>query len=134
MSYAIKTIRQCLGNILIFLVVAVPLPCSADPGTLPITPAQAADNVGKQATVCGKVANTYYSRFVARQPTFINFGKPYPNHVFSVAISGEDRKNFEDRPEKLFENRNVCVTGLIELYDGKPLMAIKDQSQVQWND
>jgi len=98
-----------------------------------ITPFQAADRIGQQATVCGKVANTYYSCFVSRKPTFINFGKPYPDHVFSVAVMGEDRGNFDNCPEKMFAGRDVCVTGLIESYDGKPIMKVKDQSQVQWN-
>lgn len=99
-----------------------------------ITPEQAAAHVGEQQTVCGAVANTYYSCFVTDRPTFINFGKPYPDHVFSVAIMGKDRDKFESCPEKLFVGRSVCVTGLIETYDGKPIMVVKDQSQVRWTD
>ena len=99
-----------------------------------INPAQAVAAIGEERTVCGKVANTYYSCFVSGRPTFINFGKPYPDHVFSVAIMGEDRSHFGDCPEKLFTGRDVCVTGLIESYDDKPVMKVKDQSQVKWND
>lgn len=97
-----------------------------------LSPLQTSAHIGDMATVCGAVANTYHSRFVPRQPTFINFGKPYPDHVFSVVIAGEDRASFGDCPEKLFAGREVCVTGLIEEYDGKPLMTIKEQSQVEW--
>ena len=99
-----------------------------------IKPEQAAAMIGKTATVCGKVANTYYSCFVSKKPTFINFGKPYPDQVFSIAILAEDRGKFGDCPEKLFAGRDVCVTGLIESYKGKPVMKVKDQSQVKWND
>lgn len=110
------------------------LPCVAAPAEDSITPFQAAEKVGERATVCGKVANTYYSCFVSNKPTFINFGKPYPEHVFSVVIMGEDRGNFDNCPEKLFSGRDVCFTGLIESYDGKPVMKVKDQTQVQWQD
>jgi len=99
-----------------------------------ITPDEAAGHIGERQTVCGKVANTYYSCFVTGKPTFINFGKPYPNHVFSIVIMAEDRAKFDNCPEKMFSGRDVCVTGLIESYDGKPLMAVKDLSQVKWND
>lgn len=126
------------GFIVCSLIVALfsllPFPCLAADSGGPITPGQAAAMIGKQATVCGKVANTYYSCFVSKKPTFINFGKPYPDQVFSVAIMGEDRGNFGDCPEKLFAGRDVCVTGLIESYDGKPVMKVKDQTQVKWED
>ncbi len=112
-------------------VLALAWPCWAGDA---ITPEEAADHVGERQTVCGKVANTYYSCFVSGKPTFINFGKPYPEHVFSIAIMGEDRAKFDDCPEKMFSGRDVCVTGLIEDYDGKPIMAVKDPSQVEWND
>lgn len=110
------------------------LPCPAAPSGEPVNPFQASEMIGDQATVCGKVANTYYSCFVSEKPTFINFGKPYPDQVFSVVIMEEDRGNFGDCPEKLFAGRDLCVTGLIESYDGQPVMKVKDQTQVKWND
>lgn len=84
-----------------------------------LTPEAAKAHVGQTATVCGPVANTYYSRFVGGKPTFINFGRPYPNHVFSIAIMGVARAKYDNAPEKVFEGRKVCVTGLIEAYDTK---------------
>lgn len=108
--------------------------CFAAPPDDAITPFQAAEKIGETATVCGRVANTYYSRFVSRKPTFINLGKPYPDHVFSVVILGENRSEFGDCPEKFFAGRDVCVTGLIEAYEGKPVMKVKDKEQVEWND
>jgi len=133
-SHNLSVIRRRLCSFSVLLVLALPLPCPAAPPDGAISPGQAAEMVGKRVTVCGRVANTYYSCFVSKKPTFINFGKPYPDHVFSVAILGKDRDNFGDCPEKLFADRNVCVTGLIESYEGKPLMAVQNQTQVQWND
>ena len=100
----------------------------------PLTPEAAKAHVGQTATVCGKVANTYYSRFVEGKPTFINFGHPYPNHVFSIAIMGADRAKFDNAPEKVFEGKSVCVTGLIEAYDHKPLIVVRDKAQIRWQE
>ena len=99
-----------------------------------LTPEAAKAHVGQTATVCGKVANTYYSRFVEGKPTFINFGRPYPNHVFSIAIMGADRAKFDNAPENLFEGKSVCVTGLIEAYDNKPLIVVRDKAQIRWQE
>jgi hypothetical protein len=63
----------------------------------PLTPEAAKAHVGQSVTVCGKVANTYYSRFVEGKPTFINFGRPYPNHVFSIAIMGRGPRQVRQR-------------------------------------
>lgn len=99
-----------------------------------LTPEAAKAHVGQTATVCGKVANTYYSRFVEGKPTFINFGHPYPNHVFSIAIMGADRAKFDNAPEDLFEGKTLCVTGLIEAYDHKPLIVVRDKAQIRWQE
>jgi hypothetical protein len=100
----------------------------------PLTPEAAKAHVGQSVTVCGKVANTYYSRFVEGKPTFINFGHPYPNHVFSIAIMGADRAKFDNAPEDLFGGKSVCVIGLIEAFDNKPLIVVRDRAQIRWAD
>lgn len=153
LSFLLARWRQLSGPALLVILLAVPgrpaaaaggqeiLPPAPVPATSltpaptlspALTPAQAATAIGQVRTVCGRVANTYYSYLVPGRPTFVNFGKPYPEHVFSAAVPGADRGNFSDSPEKLFAGREVCVTGLIESYDGKPLMTVKDQSQVEW--
>lgn len=47
-------------------------------------------------------------------------GNSSPNHVFFIAIMGADRAKFDNAPETFFEDKSVCVTGLIEVYDTKP--------------
>lgn len=96
-----------------------------------LTPEQAAAHVGETKTVCGPVANTFYLCCFGGRPTFINFGKPYPEHVFSIAIMGESREKFDNCPEKMFAGKNLCVTGLIETYDDKPLIIVKEKEQIR---
>ena len=65
---------------------------SQAPDTL--TAAQAADNVGKIATVCDSVASTKYLARSKGKPTFLNLAEPYPDHIFTVVIWGRNRHRF----------------------------------------
>lgn len=94
---------------------------------LPSTPATVAAtdahmHIDEIRIVCGTVVD---ARWAGKgQPTFLNFGDRFPNHVFSVYIMFDARKSFRDElpqdPEKHYLHRHVCVTGKIEERDGKP--------------
>jgi hypothetical protein len=94
-----------------------------------ITPAQAKDYVGKQATVCGVVASANFAARSKRQPTFLYLDKPYPNHIFTAVIPIEDRPKF-GKPETL-KGRRVCVSGLVEDYRGKPQIVLEGAEQLR---
>ncbi|QWK20279.1 MAG: DNA-binding protein [Hydrogenobacter thermophilus] len=95
-------------------------------------PAEEAINyVGQKKTVCGVVASVKYARRVRGQPTFINLGKPYPNQDFTFVIWGEDRDKFSSLLEEIRPGRELCSTGLIKLYHGKPEMILSSPSQVK---
>jgi hypothetical protein len=51
----------------------------------------AAHHVGETATVCGVVASAKFDAGLQSQPTFLDFGKPYPDQVFTAVIFGDDR-------------------------------------------
>ncbi|HLK67494.1 MAG TPA: hypothetical protein VKU19_28855 [Bryobacteraceae bacterium] len=94
-----------------------------------IPSAQAKDHVGEMVTVCGKVADTRYLES-GRQPTFLNFDKRYPGHTFTGVIFGENRSKF-GAPEKEYLEKDICVSGKIELYNGKPQIVIADPGQIK---
>lgn len=95
-----------------------------------ITPVEAAAHIGKVATVCGYVAGTRYLTS-GRRPTFLNLGRPYPDHDLTVVIWGEDRAKFGEAPERAFRDKEICVIGLIELYNGKPQIAVSKPGAVR---
>jgi hypothetical protein len=68
----------------------------------------AANHVGETATVCGTVASANYAAGSRGSPTFLNLGKPYPNHVFTAVIWGSDRPKFgtlfRARPEVILHD------------------------------
>jgi len=92
--------------------------------------AEAAGHVGEIAEVCGRVASAAHIGAVDGEPTFLNFERPYPDQLFTVVIWGGTRARFEGRPERMFDGREVCVTGRIEEYNGRPQIVVDDPSQI----
>jgi micrococcal nuclease len=110
----------------IFLLGLVSLVCAQET----ITPEDAAKFIGQQKTICGKVASTHFAAKSKGQPTFINLDKPYPNQVFTVLIWGSDRGKFEKPPESLYSEKEICVTGMIKSYQGRPEIIVRDSAQI----
>ena len=86
--------------------------------------------VGEKATVCGSVVSTHYAVRTKGSPTFLNLDEPYPRHIFTILIWGSDRPKF-DEPEAKYENKRVCVTGLIKDYRGVPEVIVEQPSQIE---
>jgi DNA/RNA endonuclease YhcR with UshA esterase domain len=95
----------------------------------PLAPEDAAKHVGEKATVCGIVAGAKYAAQTGGRPTFLDFGKPYPDTIFTALILGSDRPKF-GTPEKTVQGKEVCVTGEIRLYNGKPEIILSDPKQL----
>lgn len=49
---------------------------------------KAKEYVGQEATVCGHVVSARYAAVSRGSPTFLNFERPYPDHVFTAVIWG----------------------------------------------
>jgi hypothetical protein len=95
----------------------------------PVSPEDAAKHVGQTATVCGVVAGAKYAAQVRGGLTFIDFGKPYPNAVFTALIFASDRAKF-GAPEKTLQGKQVCVTGQVRLYKGQAEIVLTDPKQL----
>jgi hypothetical protein len=94
----------------------------------PISPA-AASHLGETGTVCGVVASAKFAASSRSQPTFLDFGSPYPNAAFTAVIWGDDRPKF-GTPETALRGKRICVTGQISEYHGKPEIVLTDPSQL----
>lgn len=95
-----------------------------------ITADQANDFIGKVVEVCGEVASARYVQEIGGQPTFINLGQPHPDQHFTVVIWGDDRLRWRASPEQMYSNRNICVTGRIELHEGTPQIIAENPDQI----
>ena len=96
-----------------------------------ITPEEAKDNVGKKVTVCGKVKSTYKTNSINSNPTFIDFGKKYPNAIFTVVIWESALPKFSYVPKRKLKHKKICVTGTIKLYKGRPEIIVDDPGQIK---
>ena len=78
------------------------------------------DHAGQQATVCGQVDTARWIFDVPGHPTWLNFSRPYPNMTFTALIWGEERRAWPvgGKPEEIYLGKAVCVSGLVEAYDG----------------
>ena len=95
-----------------------------------LIPEEASRHINENATVCGLVASANYAVQAPTAPTFLNFGKPYPDQSFTAVIFESDRSKFGE-PEILMREKQVCVTGAIFLFEGKPAMIVRDPKQLQ---
>jgi hypothetical protein len=91
---------------------------------------EAKDHVGELATVCGGVASTRFAATTRGKPTFLNLDKPYPNQIFTVLIWGDSREKF-GTPEEKYRDKQVCVTGKITEYRGKPEIVVSDPRSIE---
>ena len=91
----------------------------------------AADHVGARGTICGPVVDTRYATSSNGKPTFLNFDRAYPDHTMVVVIWGSDRGAFPSNPQTYYKEKDVCATGLIESYKGKPEIVARDGDQLE---
>ena len=93
---------------------------------------KAKDHIGDRTTVCGPVAGTKYGATSRGNPTWLNIGKDYPSSErFVVIIWGENRGNFAQPPESYYLGKTICVTGLIQEYEGIPQIEVMAPDQIQ---
>ena len=89
-------------------------------------------HIGDSVHVCAKV---YGGRFVetgSGAPTYINLGAAYPEDLLTIVILGADRTKFNDRPEQSWKGRQICVSGVITEFRGKPQMIVTKTEQVSF--
>lgn len=103
---------------------------AAPPQEPPISTAEAAANLGKTRTVCGRVAATRWARGTSGQPTYLNFDRDFPDQTLAVVIWTEARKKFKLPPEETFRGKRVCVRGTIRKYHDKPEIEVEEPSQI----
>ena len=92
----------------------------------------AKDHIGDRATVRGPVVGAKYGVTSNGQPTWLNIGKDYPSSErFVVIIWGENRGNFPQPSESYYLGKTICVTGLIQEYEGIPQIEVTTPDQIQ---
>jgi len=91
----------------------------------------AAKHIGENVTICDKVYST--KLLYGPNLTFLDLGGQHPNQLVTLLIKGEDRSKFKGKPEDDYKGKNVCVTGTLVDYKGKPEIIISDPAQLKLN-
>ena len=92
-----------------------------------ITPAEAAQHVGHEVVVQGKVEQIVTALSLT---THINFGGRYPNQVFTGKIFKPSQGLFVGGV-KMYEGKVAEVQGVVRMYKGKPEIEITRPSQLR---
>ena len=85
-------------------------------------------HLDEKATVCSKVFGIKF--FDKSQMTLLNLGAAFPNSPLTVVILGKDLANFKVAPEKMYADKDICVTGTIKEFKGKTEIVVSDPSQI----
>lgn len=93
---------------------------------------EVAKHIGDSVTVCGNVSSVRFLETAKNTPTFINLGQPFPNHSLTIVIWSEVRKQFETAPEVLFKDKEMCVTGRVELYKESPQIVLRRKQDIKF--
>jgi hypothetical protein len=90
----------------------------------------AAKHEGDSVTICTKIFGARYFENGKGAPTLLNAGAKYPDAPLTVVIFGENRAAFANKPEEFYLEKNVCVTGRISMFKGKPQIVITKESEI----
>jgi|GEM_PF-474496 len=96
----------------------------------PISLSEVQNFVGDSVTVYGKVLTSKLISTSPNSPTLLNMGAAYPDQLLTLVIENKNRAYFSNTPETYYINKAISVTGKIELYNGKPQIAIHNKNQI----
>ena len=92
---------------------------------------KAKNHIGEYKIVCGKVKSTYLNRKIKGVPLYFNFARDYPNIPFTAIIwTQSSGGEFGTRPDKRYQNRKLCVKGVITSYKGRPQIILRNSEQI----
>jgi len=132
-----KSIKYLFPLVAVILIVGLVLSRVVSMDSAPAEPeitisaSEASDHIGTVAEVCGEVASADFISQVGGEPTFINFGEPHPNQIFTVVIWGENRHLWQTPPQEAYQNREICVHGQIRLHEGIPQIVAERPEQIK---
>ncbi len=106
-------------------------PDNGAPEEAKLEPAEARHHAGEVVAVCGVVASARFIATMPGQPTFLDLDRPYPDRVFTVVIWGLDRPRFAGKPEEIYREQRICVTGRIDLSNGAAQIIVRSPNAVK---
>ncbi|HWJ30247.1 MAG TPA: energy transducer TonB [Flavisolibacter sp.] len=88
-------------------------------------------HIGDSVQFYGRVFTARYYDSSENKPTVLDLNKNYGDKRVNIVIWGDERKNFAVDPEQLYINRDVCISGLVQLNNNIPQIILHDKSQIK---
>ena len=85
------------------------------------------NHIGETVTICTQVFGVKSTATIS----FINLGAAYPNAPLTVVIFAKDSVNFKEPLSALYENKKICVTGILSLYKGKTQIVVSKRKEIE---
>jgi len=92
---------------------------------------EAKDHVGDTVKICTRIFGTIVNDNAKGDGTYLFAGGNFPDAPLTILIRNENRRFFDYKPEKDLKDRDVCITGRIELVKDKPQIFVSKQSQIE---
>ncbi|NNE44544.1 MAG: hypothetical protein HKN12_10065 [Gemmatimonadetes bacterium] len=108
---------------------ALPFAGAAEETT--VRAADALEYLGERVTVCGRVVDASYFPHLSGEPTYLNLESPYPNPTFSVVIWGQYRSAFRQSPDRFYQDKEICITGVVQQFRTWPQIVVKSQDMIR---
>lgn len=96
-----------------------------------LSPEDAAKHVGETVKVCGKIFGGRFFETSTNCPTLLNMGAAFPASLLTIMITLDVRTKLGYMPEQELKEKNICVTGKVEMFKGKPEIVVNDVSQLE---
>ena len=87
--------------------------------------------IGDSVQVRGVIKDVRFLESAKNSPTFISFGKPYPDQTLTVVIWGDIRKKIHYVPTEKDFLKFAIVTGRVELEEGVPQIIVTSGDQLK---
>lgn len=96
-----------------------------------IAASEAKDHIGDSVTVCAMVMGAKYIASGKNAPTLLDMDGKFPNQPLTLVIFKEARDKFPYAPDEKLLDKQICVTGRITEFKGKPQINVTSESQIK---
>jgi hypothetical protein len=87
--------------------------------------------VGDSVIFCGNIFITRFFESFQNQASILDFQTTLSAPKARAIIWKEDQRKFGNLPKSFYTAKQVCVKGLVYLYDNTPYVQISDRSQIR---
>lgn len=87
--------------------------------------------VGDSVAFCTRIYNTRYFKGSPDGPTLLDVQANFSDPFVNVLILEKDRAKFSNAPEKRYLNKEVCISGMVELRNNVPSVIVANKEQIR---